>query len=78
MHMARATYRPRGAPTKLIQLRLAPDVHESISGAAQASDLSLSLYVETLVNALRAKDGQLPRVDHLVGTRGQLQLDLPR
>ena len=52
--------RPDNAPAVLLQGRVAPEVREAVSDAARASRVTVSLYLELLLQGIVERDGHLP------------------
>lgn len=55
--------RREGAPTVLLQGRVAPEVREAVQEAAASSGVSIAYYMEALIHQLVEENGQLPLVD---------------
>ncbi len=56
------TARPQGAPTVLLQARVAPEAHAAVKDAAARSGVTLALYMESLVRILTEETGEMPLV----------------
>ncbi|WP_281015896.1 hypothetical protein ACQ856_30625 (plasmid) [Mycolicibacterium psychrotolerans] len=67
--------RPENAPTVLLQGRVAPSVRDEVRLAADASGVSLSYYLEALINDLVREQGCLPVVPR--PSRHSAQEELP-
>ena len=67
--------RPENAPTVLLQGRVAPSVRDEVRQAADASGVSLSYYLEALLQDLVRAQGALPIVPRPI--RHQTQEELP-
>jgi len=55
--------RRQGAPTVLLQGRVAPEVREAVQDAAASSGVSIAYYIEALIHQLVEENGHLPLVD---------------
>lgn len=56
--------RPDGAPTVLLQGRVSPKSRAEVQAAAAENGVSISFYLEALIDQLVADQGSLPALTH--------------
>ena len=72
----RRTRRANDAPTVLLQGRVGPSARDAVREAADASGVTMSYYLDTLISKLVDENGAMPLVDPPARNRAN-QLDLP-
>lgn len=72
----RRARRANDAPTVLLQGRVSPNARDEVREAAEASGVTMSYYLDTLIAKLVSENGGMPLVDPPVRDRRN-QLDLP-
>lgn len=59
----RRARRANYAPTVLLQGRVSPEARDDVKAAAEASGVTMSYYLETLIKNLVDENGGMPLVD---------------
>ncbi|NYF18473.1 hypothetical protein HDC37_003337 [Microbacterium sp. AK009] len=73
----RRARRANDAPTVLLQGRVSPTARDDVREAAEASGVTMSYYLEALINKLVDENGSMPLVDRPSRDRAN-QLDIPQ
>ena len=73
----RRARRANDAPTVLLQGRVSPSARDDVREAAEASGVTMSYYLEALINKLVHENGSMPLVDRPARDRAN-QLDIPQ